>query len=142
MSAAVAATWGTAWLQFLKCFAPPGRSKWTPRRPLEGSKSIPGGSLEALGSLLAPLEGSLAVLLASRRAPGAGLEASWAQVGPILGAFQGHFFGIFFGKEFWTSFYVDLNEFWSLFRGVFLRGSEHQNQLLVRKLNMQNVLKS
>ena len=99
MAAAVAVTWGTAWLQFLRCFAPPGRSKWTPRRPLEGSKSIPGGSLEALGSLLAPLEGSLAVLQASRRAPGAGLEASWAQVGPIWGAFWGHFLGPFLGPS-------------------------------------------
>ena len=99
MSAAVAVTWGTAWLQFLRCFGPPGRSKWTPRRPLEGSKSIPGGSLEALGSLLAPLEESLAVLLASRRAPGAGLEASWAQVGPIWGAFWGHFLGPFLGPS-------------------------------------------
>ena len=69
----------------------------------------------------------MAVLLASRRAPGAGLEASWAQVGPILGAFQGHFFGIFWGTEFWTSFYVDFNEFGGLFRGAFLRGSEHKN---------------
>ena len=73
----------------------------------------------------------MAVLLASRRAPGAGLEASWAQVGPILGAFRGYFFRILGGTEFWTSFDVDSNEFWGLFRGVFLRGSEHNNQLLV-----------
>ena len=84
----------------------------------------------------------MAVLLASRRAPGAGLEASWAQVGPILGAFRSHFFWYFLGTEFWTSFYVDFNEFWGLFRGAFLRGSEHKNQLLVGKLNMQNVLKT
>ena len=93
MAVAVAVTWGTAWLQFLRCFGAPGGSKSIPRRSLGGSKSSSGGSLEALGSLLAPLEGSLAVLLASRRAPGAGLEASWAQMAPILGPFLGHFLG-------------------------------------------------
>ena len=88
MAVAVAVTWGTAWLQCLTCFEAPGGSKSTPRRSLGGGlKSSPGGSLEALGSLLAPLEGSLAVLLASRMAPGAGLKASWAQMASILGPF-------------------------------------------------------
>ena len=119
MSAAVAITWGTAWLQFLRCFAPLGRSKWTPRRPLEGSKSIPGASLEPLGTLLAPVEGSLAVLLASRRGPGAGLEVSWAQVGPILGAFQGHFFGIFWGRSFGPVFMLILMSFGVYFGVLF-----------------------
>ena len=62
--------------------------------------------------------------------------------GSHFGGFSKSLFLYFFGTEFWTSFYVDFNEFWGLFRGVFLRGSEHQNQLLVGKLNMQNVLKS
>ena len=100
MAAAVAVTWGTAWLQFLKRFGPPEGLKSIPRRPWGGgSKSSSGGSLEALGSLLAPLEGSLAVLLASRRAPGAGLKASWAQIAPILGPFWGHFLGPFLGPS-------------------------------------------
>ena len=107
MAAAVAVTWGTAWLQFLRCFGAPGGSKSIPRRSLGGSKSSSGGSLEALGSLLAPLEGSLAVLLASRRAPGAGLEASWAQMAPILGFFFGSLFGTFFGTEFGMCFLID-----------------------------------
>ena len=94
----------------LRCFGAPGGSKSTPRRAPGGSKSSSGGSLEALGSLLAPLEGSLAVLLASRRAPGAGLEASWAQkrsqnaswaqMAPILGPFLGHVLGSPFGHIF------------------------------------------
>ena len=119
MAAAVAVTWGTAWLQFLTCFEAPGGSKSIPRRSLGGLKSSSGGSLEALGSLLAPLEGSLAVLLASRRAPGAGLEASWAQVGPILGAFQGHFFGIFWGRSFGPVFMLMLRSFGVYFGVLF-----------------------
>ena len=77
-----------SWTALGGLLAPSGGESRAP----EGSKSIPGGSLEALGSLLAPLEGSLAVLQASRRAPGAGLEASWAQRAPIWGSFWGHFF--------------------------------------------------
>ena len=62
--------------------------------------------------------------------------------GSHFGGFSGSLFWYFLGTEFSTSFYVDFNEFGGLFRGAFLRGSEHQNQLLVGKLNMQNVLKS
>ena len=117
MAAAVAVTWGTAWLQFLRCFGAPGGSKST-RRSLGGSKSSSGGSLEALGSLLAPLEGSLAVLLASRRAPGAGLKVSWAQMVPILGPFWGHFLGPFLGPSLEYVFKLIFNDFGAHF-GLF-----------------------
>ena len=110
MAAAVAVIWGIAWLQFLRCFGAPGGSKPTPRRSLGGSKSSSGGSLEALGSLLAPLEGSLAVLLASRRAPGAGLKASWAQIASILGHFWGHFLGPFLGPSLERVFKLIFND--------------------------------
>ena len=130
MSAAVALNWGTAWLQFLTCFAPLGRSKWNPRRPLEVSKSIPGGSLEALGSLLAPLEGSLAVLQASRRAPGAGLEASWAQVGPIWGAFWGYFLGPFLGSSLGHVFLLFFSDLGVNFGLVFLGLKQHRMQCM------------
>ena len=119
MAAAVAVTWGTAWLQFLTCFEAPGGSKSTPRRSLGGLKSSSGGSLEALGSLLAPLEGSLAVLLASRRAPGAGLKASWAQMAPILGPFWGHFLGPFLGPSLERVFKLIFNDFGVNFWGSF-----------------------
>ena len=80
---------------FLRSPGPSGGSKSTPRRPRGRSKSTPGGSLGALGGRLAALEGSLALLLGSWRAPGAGLEASWAQMAPIWGASWGHFSGSF-----------------------------------------------
>ena len=85
----------------------PWRVKIDPQTvPGGGLKSSSGGSLEALGSLLAPLEGSLAVLLASRSAPGAGLEASWAQMAPILGAFLGHFLGPCLGPSLEHVFFI------------------------------------
>ena len=93
MAAAVAVTWGTAWLQFLKCFEARG-----------GLKPSCGGSLEALGSFLAPLEGSLAVLLASRWAPGAGLEASWAQMAPFWELFWVTFWDLFWDRV-WNTFF-------------------------------------
>ena len=122
------------WMQFLKSLGPLGGSKSTPRRPLGGSKSIFGGSLEALGSRLAPLEGSLAVLLASRRAPGAGLEASWAQRVPIWGPFWGHFLGYFWGPSlkhvcwlifinFGVHFGVVFGELWSRRNGCSPEGA-------------------
>ena len=71
-----------------------------------GSLDVSGGSLEALGNFQAPQEGFLAVLLASRRAPGAGLEASWAQMAPILGVWVT--FLIFWGPSLERVFYCCL----------------------------------
>ena len=98
---------------------PLGGQNRPPDGPWGGLKSSSGGSLEALGRLLAPLEGSLAVLLASRRAPGAGLEASWAQMAPILGPFFGSLFGTFFGTEFGTRFLLIVGDFGVQFGVVF-----------------------
>ena len=53
-----------------------------------------------LGGLLAALKGSLALLLGSWRAPGAGLEASWAQIALIWWALFVSLLEIFFETGF------------------------------------------
>ena len=59
------------------------------------------------------------MLLASRRAPGAGLKASWAQMAPILGPFWGHFLGPFLGPSLEHVFLIDFEMIWGFISGSF-----------------------
>ena len=123
-------------------FCSPGAVKMDSQTAPGGVKidpwRVPGGSWKPLSTSGGVLGSTAGIQEGSRSRLGSLLGPS----GSHFGGFSGSLFLYFLGAEFGTSFYVDFNEFWGLFRGAFLRGSEHNNQLLVGKLNMQNVLKT
>ena len=108
MAAAVAVTWGTAWLQFLRCFGAPGGSKSTPRRSRGGVKielwRVPRGSWKPLGTSGGVLGGAAGIPEGS----GSRLEGLLVPNGSHFGTLLGSLVGTFFGTEFGTRFFIDV----------------------------------
>ena len=95
MAAAVAVTWGTAWLQFLKCFRGPWGAKIDPQTVPGGVKielwRVPGGSWKPLGTSGGVLGGAAGIPEGS----GSRLGGLWGSNGSHFSIFSSHFLGYF-----------------------------------------------
>ncbi len=92
MAAALAAIWGIAWLQCLKCFGPPGGSKWVPGGVKIAPWRVPRGSWRPLSSSGGLLGIAAGVLEGSRSRLGGPLAPNGSHFGTLFGTlFEIHF---------------------------------------------------